>query len=70
MSLISKRAQKFQTSGIRKIFDMSATLKKPINFSIGHIPVNETRDGSHENMGYGDDVCAQVGLCPPYPDNP
>ncbi len=35
MNLISKRAQRFQSSGIRKIFDMAATLKDPINFSIG-----------------------------------
>ncbi len=35
MSLISKRAQQFKTSGIRKIFDMAMSLKKPINFSIG-----------------------------------
>lgn len=35
MSLVSKRAQKFKVSGIRKIFDMAATLKEPINFSIG-----------------------------------
>lgn len=35
MSLISKRLQKFESSGIRKIFDMAASLKDPINFSIG-----------------------------------
>ena len=35
MSIISKRAQRFQSSGIRKVFDLAATLKNPINFSIG-----------------------------------
>lgn len=32
---ISKRAQNFQSSGIRKVFDLAANLKDPINFSIG-----------------------------------
>ncbi len=33
--IFSKRAQQFEASGIRKIFDMATTLKNPINFSIG-----------------------------------
>lgn len=35
MSLISQRAKKFESSGIRKVFDLAATLKNPVNFSIG-----------------------------------
>ncbi len=35
MNLISKRVQNFQSSGIRKIFDLAVSLKNPINFSIG-----------------------------------
>jgi aspartate aminotransferase/aminotransferase len=32
---LSKRARAFQTSGIRKIFDLASNLKDPYNFSIG-----------------------------------
>ncbi len=35
MSFISKRMQDFESSGIRKIFDMAKNLKNPINLSIG-----------------------------------
>lgn len=35
MNYISKRAKKFESSGIRKIFDLAANLKNPVNFSIG-----------------------------------
>ena len=32
---ISKRAAAFDSSGIRKVFDLAATLKDPINLAIG-----------------------------------
>ena len=32
---ISKRSQAFDSSGIRKIFDLAAKLKNPVNLSIG-----------------------------------
>jgi aspartate aminotransferase/aminotransferase len=35
MSLIAKRMANIDASGIRKMFDMSATMKNPINLSIG-----------------------------------
>jgi aspartate aminotransferase/aminotransferase len=33
--VISKRAGAFDSSGIRKVFDLAATLQDPINLSIG-----------------------------------
>ena len=33
--IISKRASAFDSSGIRKVFDLAATLHDPINLSIG-----------------------------------
>ena len=40
---ISKRSQAFDSSGIRKIFDLAAKLKNPVNLSIGQpdFPVPE-----------------------------
>lgn len=35
MTLISKRAQQFETSGVRALFDTAAKLKDPISFAIG-----------------------------------
>ncbi len=42
-SWISKRSQAFDSSGIRKIFDLAAKLKNPVNLSIGQpdFPVPE-----------------------------
>ena len=44
---VSRRAQAVDASGIRKMFDLSATLKDPINFSIGQpdydVPENVKR---------------------------
>lgn len=42
--MISKRALKFQSSGIRKMFDLGAHLKNPINFSIGQPDFGPTED--------------------------
>ena len=33
--MISKRARRMDASGIRKVFDLAADLKAPINLSIG-----------------------------------
>lgn len=43
-SWISKRSQAFDSSGIRKIFDLAAKLKNPVNLSIGQpdFPVPES----------------------------
>src|SRR5687768_8189999 len=35
MSLLADRTQAFDSSGIRKVFDLAAKMKDPINFSIG-----------------------------------
>ena len=35
MSTISKRIQAIEASGVRRVFDLAAQLKNPINFSIG-----------------------------------
>jgi aspartate/methionine/tyrosine aminotransferase len=35
MSWIADRARAFDSSGIRKVFEMAATMKNPINLSIG-----------------------------------
>src|SRR5437660_11705658 len=35
MSLLADRTRAFDSSGIRKVFDLAAKLKDPINFSIG-----------------------------------
>ena len=34
-SWISDRSKSFDSSGIRKMFDLAATIKNPINLSIG-----------------------------------
>src|SRR3954447_25329767 len=35
MSLLAERTKAFDSSGIRKVFDLAAKMKDPINFSIG-----------------------------------
>ena len=35
MSLLADRTQAFDSSGIRKVFDLAAKMKDPVNFSIG-----------------------------------
>src|SRR5918911_3054027 len=35
MSLLADRTRAFDSSGIRKVFDLAAKMKDPINFSIG-----------------------------------
>src|SRR5947199_7338424 len=35
MPLLADRTQAFDSSGIRKVFDLAAKMKDPINFSIG-----------------------------------
>ncbi len=35
MSILAKRLQKIDSSGIRKVFELAATVENPINFSIG-----------------------------------
>src|ERR1051325_10671295 len=35
MSLLADRTRAFDSSGIRKVFDLAAKMKNPINFSIG-----------------------------------
>ena len=35
MSLLADRTQAFDSSGIRKVFDLAAKMQDPINFSIG-----------------------------------
>src|SRR5688572_13915142 len=42
-ALISERARGIESSGIRRVFDLGAKLKDPINFSIGQpdFPVPE-----------------------------
>ena len=35
MALLAERTKAFDSSGIRKVFDLAAKMKDPINFSIG-----------------------------------
>lgn len=37
------------------------------NFARSNVPSSLWKDGNYANMGYGDIVCALMGLCPPYP---
>lgn len=44
MTFLSKRAQKFETSGVRALFDAAANLKDPISFAIGQPDFGPTEE--------------------------